>query len=70
MKYDGGSLLRENDTQRDSAKPHGGSIENTMNQGGTRSHESDHTIPQLMNQGGSDKRGSKTHATVASLLGQ
>jgi hypothetical protein len=49
----------ENDKYRDAARPAGGSLGATMNQGGSYSHPSADTLPVLMNQGPSDKRGNQ-----------
>jgi len=66
----GSSMEEQEKTERLASRPHGGSLPATMNQGGSYSHANDHTIPQLMNQGPSDKRGNKTHVGVRTLMGQ
>lgn len=49
----------ENDKYRDAARPAGGSLAATMNQGGSRTLPSADTLPQIMNQGSSDKHGNQ-----------
>ena len=63
--------LSENDKIRDAARPAGGSLGATMNQGGSYSHPSSDTLPELMNQGPSDLRGNQSKAKpLRSLLNQ
>lgn len=64
MKQRAGSMLEARNRQRESASPRGGSLGATMHQGGSYSHPSANTLPQLLNQGGSTKRGDKSKAVM------
>ena len=68
--FSGIAMEQQREQERLSARPHGGSIGAAMNQGGQRMHANDHTIPQLMNQGPSDKRGNETHVPTRKLMNQ
>jgi hypothetical protein len=56
------NAVTESDKYRDTAKPAGGSLAATMNQGGAYSYASGDSLSETMNQGGSTKRGNKLQA--------
>jgi hypothetical protein len=58
-----------NDRERDSAKRIG-SLASLAHQGSEYSHGSAHTLPELANQGPSDKRSPKIHAPLGELMTQ
>ena len=68
--FSGSAMEQQRDQERMSARPHGGSIGKTMNQGGSYDYANDHTIPQLMNQGPSDKCDNETHVPTRKLMNQ
>ena len=65
------NALTEKDREREASRPAGGSLGAIMQQGGSYSHGSSDTLPELMNQGGSTKRGKQTRSkSLRSLMSQ
>lgn len=66
-----GTLLVARDREREASHAAGGSLGATMNQGAAYSRDSSDTLPELMHQGGSTKRGDQSRSkSLRSIMGQ